>query len=79
MPSRRQKPPCPVELSNVALRMAPRMHQYMELENHKFKKNSGEGHCRNRTFLDQCKELNMKRRVKILQGSVVTKTVLGGL
>jgi len=43
MPSRRQKPPCPVELSNVALRMAPRMHQYMELENHKFKKKFWEG------------------------------------
>jgi len=31
---------CPVELSNVAVEMARRMHQNMQLETHKLKKNS---------------------------------------
>jgi len=34
---------CPVELSNVALRMAPRMHQNMQSETQKFKKNPRRG------------------------------------
>jgi len=51
---------CPVELSNVALRMVPRMHQNMQLRDPKNKKNSGEGLCHcNGTVGQQTRLLNV--------------------